>query len=55
MLEKTLKILCCPVCRGELVLKDLKKEGNKIIGGILKCEKCGREYRIKDGIPDLTP
>ncbi len=55
MREKTLEILCCPVCKGELELKNPKKEGDKIVSGTLKCRKCGKEYRIKDGIPDLVP
>lgn len=55
MREKTLEILCCPVCRGELELIGAKKKGEEIIAGTLKCRKCGKEYAIKDGIPDLVP
>lgn len=36
-----LKILACPVCRG-----DVKEEENQII-----CLQCGRQYPIRDGIP----
>ncbi len=55
MREKTLEILCCPVCKGELELLEAKRQGDEITEGILKCRKCGKEYRIKDGIPDLVP
>lgn len=36
-----LKILACPFCRGEVQHKD-----DKIV-----CQKCGRRYPIKNGIP----
>ncbi|MEM2282355.1 MAG: Trm112 family protein [Candidatus Hadarchaeales archaeon] len=39
-----LRILACPVCRGDLQLK----RG-------LVCRRCGRKYPIKDGIPVLLP
>ena len=55
MKESTLDILCCPVCKGNLKLKDARKKGEDIVSGILVCEKCGKEYRINDGIPDLVP
>jgi hypothetical protein len=40
-----LKILACPACRGELKLK-----GEKLV-----CQKCGKIYPIKNGIPILLP
>lgn len=43
--RKLLRILACPVCRGELRLK----------GGKLVCRKCSQEYPIVDGIPYLLP
>ena len=39
--QELLKILACPACRGEVLLKD-----NKVV-----CTKCGRKYPVKDGIP----
>ena len=42
---KLLAILACPVCKGPL------KDG----GAALRCEKCARDYSVKDGIPDLVP
>jgi len=39
--DELLKILACPLCKSEVVLKD-----DKII-----CLKCFRKYPIKDGIP----
>ena len=39
--EDLLKILACPVCKADVVLKD-----NKIV-----CTQCGRKYPIRDGIP----
>ncbi len=39
--EDLLKILACPACKADVVLKD-----NKIV-----CTQCGRKYPIRDGIP----
>ncbi|MCD6472415.1 Trm112 family protein [Candidatus Aerophobetes bacterium] len=39
--KELLKILACPICKGELILK-----GDKLI-----CLKCKKYYPIKDGIP----
>ena len=41
--QELLKILACPADQGDLV-----EEDNKLI-----CQKCGRKYPIKDGIPVL--
>jgi len=42
-----LKILCCPVCHGELLYEQEKNT--------LTCKKCGKVYRIKDDIPIMLP
>lgn len=39
--EELLKILACPFCKSDVVLR-----GDKIV-----CLKCTRKYPIKDGIP----
>ncbi len=39
--QELLKILACPDCKSDVVLKDNK----------LQCTKCQRRYPIKDGIP----
>ncbi|HEC80283.1 MAG: Trm112 family protein [Candidatus Coatesbacteria bacterium] len=41
--EKLLDILACPVCK---VGVEYDRENQKLI-----CTKCGRRYRIEDGIP----
>ncbi len=43
--ERLLKVLACPVCKGDLELR-----GEKLI-----CKVCKREYPIKEGIPILLP
>ncbi len=53
MREKLLEILRCPICGGELLLKAYKKEGEEIIEGKLICKKCGEEYPIEEGIPNM--
>jgi hypothetical protein len=40
-----LKILVCPMCRG-----DVKLKGKKLV-----CVKCKRNYPIIDGIPHMLP
>lgn len=39
--EELLKILACPSCKEDVILKN-----DKIV-----CTKCGRRYPIKDDIP----
>jgi len=48
-------IICCPVCKSDLVLKASKKEKGEIIEGTLTCKKCDHAYPIEDGIPNLLP
>jgi len=43
--KELLKILACPVCKGDLKLKGKK----------LTCKSCKEEYLVKDGIPILLP
>jgi len=50
-----LEILRCPVCKGELALTVSSKQGEEIVRGTLACAKCGLDYPIDDGIPDLLP
>jgi uncharacterized protein len=50
-----LEILCCPVCRGTLTLTVARKDGDEIVTGTLRCAKCGVDYPIAEGIPDLLP
>ncbi len=38
-----LKIIACPRCKNDLILDK----------NILTCAKCGKEYKIKGGIPIL--
>ena len=50
MKENTLNLVCCLVCRNNLVL-----EKNSVAGQKLLCSGCSHEYKItKDGIPLLV-
>lgn len=53
MKKDLIKILCCPVCKGELSLTVAKEEKGDIIEGTFTCENCKVQYPIVDGIPDL--
>ena len=60
MKMSTYEILCCPVCKGDLELKVVEKtvleSGEEdVIEGTLCCQKCGVDYPISDGIPNLLP
>ena len=48
-------ILCCPVCKGNLVLEVKSEDEKEIIEGGLLCAACGVNYPIRDGIPNLLP
>lgn len=48
--KELLKILACPVCKGDLEL--ITKDGKDIE---LVCHKCDEHYPIEDGIPNLLP
>ncbi len=50
-----LEILRCPVCRGELRLTTIEQDGDEILRGTLGCPRCGVDYPIDDGIPNLLP
>lgn len=43
--RELLEILVCPVCKRAVKLKGKK----------LACVKCGRQYSITDGIPNMLP
>lgn len=45
-----INLFVCPDCRKGLSLSTYKRIKDRIIEGKLKCEKCCKEYYIKDGI-----
>ena len=55
MKKDLMKILCCPVCKGDLDLQIGKEDGNEVLEGVLHCVKCNENYPIQDGIPNLLP
>ena len=55
MKKDVLDIICCPTCKGDLVLKIEKEEKGEIISGSFTCSKCKCKYTIEDGIPNLLP
>lgn len=50
-------LLICPYCIPNEVSLELISDGKEedIISGILKCNRCGNNYRIEDGVAILTP
>ncbi len=55
MKKELLKILACPVCKGELELTVEKQKGEEVVSGTLLCRKCDERYPIVDTIPNLLP
>ena len=55
MRRSLLDILCCPVCKGDLLLRVIGEEAGEILEGGLFCGACSVDYPITDGIPDLLP
>jgi len=55
MKKDLLDILCCPVCKGDLVLDVAEGNEKEIVNGTLYCGKCNEFYPIEDGIPNLLP
>ncbi len=55
MKHDLVKILCCPVDKGNLALDVDREEAGDVLAGRLTCETCGHAYPIEDGIPNLLP
>lgn len=55
MKKDIMDIICCPTCKGDLILLIKKEEKEEIISGSLTCKKCNYVYTIEDGIPNLLP
>ncbi|MBW6518179.1 MAG: methytransferase partner Trm112 [ANME-2 cluster archaeon] len=55
MKHELMEILCCPMCKGDLVLTVDEEDENEIISGSLFCEKCDEHYPIEDSIPNMLP
>jgi uncharacterized protein len=47
--------LCCPVCKGPLLLEVEGEEAGEIIKGTFYCKVCSVYYPIDEGIPNLLP
>lgn len=55
MKYELMEILCCPMCKGDLVLTVDEEDEKEIIKGSLLCSKCNEHYPIEDGIPNMLP
>jgi len=53
--RQTVEILACPVCKGRLKLTVTEEAGGEVLSGRLHCAKCGHDYPIDAGIPNLLP
>ena len=56
-----LDIIACPVCKGELDLQadeiapEEAADAGEALTGTLTCARCGEQYPIAGGIPNLLP
>jgi len=55
MKRDLMDILCCPMCKGDLVLNVEEENEKEIVKGTLYCGKCNEYYPIDDGIPNMLP
>ena len=55
MRRSLMDILCCPVCKGDLVLSITTEDDKEILEGGLHCAACRVDYPINEGIPNLLP
>ncbi len=55
MKRDLMDILCCPMCKGDLVLEVTEENEKEIVKGTLDCGKCNEYYPIDDGIPNMLP
>lgn len=55
MKPELMEILCCPMCKGDLVLTIDEEDDKEIIKGSLFCGKCNEYYPIEEGIPNMLP
>ena len=55
MRKEIVKLLCCPTCKGDLILTVKKEDQGEIVTGSFECNNCKVTYPIEDGIPDLLP
>ena len=55
MRRRLMDILCCPVCKGNLILHVEAENADEVLEGTLLCEACSMEYPIHEGIPNLLP
>ena len=55
MRRNLMEILCCPVCKGDLVLAVTEESGEEVLEGTLQCAACQVDYPITEGIPNLLP
>ena len=55
MKKDIMDIICCPTCKGDLILFIEKEDEDDVISGSLTCKKCNFIYPIEDGIPNLLP
>ena len=49
------EIICCPVCKGDLVLLVTEESSEEVLEGTLRCGACRVDYPISEGIPNLLP
>jgi uncharacterized protein YbaR (Trm112 family) len=56
MKRKLMDILACPVCKHHpLELTVAKEDEHEVTEGTIRCVKCGVDYPIEDGIPNMLP
>ena len=53
MRESLIKILACPICKGNLILTAEETDNDAIVSGTLRCKSCCHDYVFENTIPNL--
>ncbi len=52
--DEMTSLLWCPECQQGGLVADCNQRGNELIEGVLRCQQCGMEFEVNQGIPNLT-
>lgn len=55
MKPRLLELIVCPDCCGNLVCEPSRQDGDDILSGVLRCQRCACQFPIVKGIPRLLP
>ena len=55
MKRELLSIICCPLCKGHLELRNVFEQDGEVESGLLHCIPCAESYPVVRFIPRFVP